>query len=343
MLFNIEQDEGHRILGYVVPDGYSGVPTISLMSEGEVVLTCAANENRQALVDAGRHETGRCGFNIGPELAPGLADLKDLSIVDAETDLLIYRRAQANRIPRKILRLETHLFPLWRFDQALREKVQYFQKGLELFGRETVTQMFLLTGVDSVYLSGRIFYRSFASCIENGFEMALVLQDPYEELAERLLVLALQGDNAATYLGERDAVRFAPAIAYAAHLPMATDRELRRALMDMPTRVAALLANPLVRQLTTANPDEMPASGAVGAALDVLASCVVVALRNDPAYFTQAMADWLGLDPKDLTLTPSFPRITELAQRLKESRTVDHLLERDLEVYECVRGAYGVG
>ena len=343
MLFNIEQDEGHRILGYVVPDGYSGVPTIHLLSEGKVILTFAANENRQALVDAGRHETGRCGFNIGPELAPGLADLKDFSIIDAATDLLIYRRPQPNRIKRKILRLETHLFPLWRFDQALQEKVQYFQKGLELFGRETVTQMFLLTGVDSVYLSGRIFYRSFASCIENGFEMALVLQDPYEELAERLLVLALQGDNAATYLGERDAVRFAPAIAYAANLPMATDRELRRALMDMPTRVAALLANPLVRQLTTANPDEMPASGAVGAALDVLASCVVVALRNDPAYFTQAMADWLGLDPKDLTLTPSFPRITELAQRLKESRTVDHLLERDLEVYECVRGAYGMG
>ena len=343
MLFNIEQDEGHRIIGYVVPDGYSGVPTIRLTCKGEVVLTCSANENRQALVDAGRHETGRCGFNIGPELAPGLADMKDLSIVEAETDLLIYRRAPQDRIQRKILRLETHLFPLLRFDQCLQEKVQYFQKGLELFGRETVTQMFLLTGVDSVYLSGRIFYRSFAYCIENGFEMALVLQDPYEELAERLLVLALQGDKAASSLGERDSARFAPAIAFAANLPMATDRQLRRALMDMPVRVAALLADPLVRQLTTANPDEMPASGSSGAALDVLASCAVVGLRHDPAFFAQAMADWLGLDPNHLTLPPSFPHSRVLAQRLKESRTVEHLLERDLEVYECVQGAYGAG
>ena len=343
MLFNVEQDQGHRILAYVVPDGYSGTPSIRLISGGADVLTCAANDHRQALVDAGRHETGRCGFNIGPDLLPDLEQMLDLTIEDEETGLLIYRRPRPDLLNRKILRLDTHLFPLWRFDQAICDRVQYFQKGVEHFGRETITQMFLLNGVESVYLSGRILYKSFSHWIDNGFDMMIVLQDPYVELAERLLVLSLQGNSASMYLGERDAGRMAPAIAYAVNLPMTSDRPLQRALMDMPPQVAALIAEPLTRQLTTANPDEMPAKGAVGAALSVLASCAVVGLRNDHAYFTQAVAGWLGLDPAHLTMPPAFPRIAELALRLRESRAVDHLLERDLETYEAVREALRVG
>ena len=189
MLFNIEKDEGHRLFAYVVPDGYSATPTIRILSGDELMLCCTANETRQALVAAGRHETGQCGFNIGPELLPTLADLSDLTIVEEETGLLIYRRPLSRRIQRKILRLETHLFPLWRFDAAFRDKMQYFQTGLEQFGRETVTQMFLMNDIDSVYVSGRILYKNFAYWIENGFGVATVIRNPYEELAERLLVL----------------------------------------------------------------------------------------------------------------------------------------------------------
>jgi len=342
MLFSIEHDEGHRITAYVVPDGFSGVPTVRLVSGGVDVFTCSANEDRQALVDAGRHETGRCGFNIGTELVPDLADLHDLTIIEQETDLLIYRRPQPLQIGKKILRLETHLFPLWRFDENFRDKAQYFQKGLEQFGRETVTQMLLLNGIRSVYLSGRISYRSFAYWIEDGFETTIMLQDPYEELAERLLVLSLLGDAAPRYLGPRDAARFAPAIAYAAAMPT-SERQLRHHLMDMPSSVAGLFTDPLVRQLTTSNPDDMATGGAIGAALDVLASCAVVGLRKDPVYFAQAVAGWLELDPQTLATTPDFPRVPPLAALLRESRAVDHLLERDFEVFEAVKNAYGAG
>ena len=342
MLFSIEQDEGHRIVAYVVPDGFSGIPSVRLISGGADVLVCAANEERHALVDAGRHETGRCGFNIGENLVPNLAELNDLMIVDQETGLLIYRRASPDYINRKVLRLETHLFPLWRFDENFRQKSQYFQRGLEHFGRETVTQMFLLNQIDSVYLSGRLLYKSFAYWIENGFDMALIMRDPYEELAERLLVLSLVGGDAPKYLGERDAARFAPAIAYAASLPMDNKRHFQRGLMDMPSNVAALFTDPLVRQLTTSNTDDRATSSAIAGALDVLASCAVVGLRKDPTYFSQAMAGWLGLDPHNLSMIPEFPRITSLALLLKESKAVDHLLELDLEVYETVRTAYRI-
>ncbi len=53
MLFNIEEDSGDRIVGYIVPDGYSGVPTIRVCNKNKELLTFSANEKREALVYAG--------------------------------------------------------------------------------------------------------------------------------------------------------------------------------------------------------------------------------------------------------------------------------------------------
>ena len=75
----------------------------------------------------------------------------------------------------------------------------------------------------------------------------------------------------------------------------------------------------------------------------ILASCGVLGLRQNADYFLQAMIDWLALDRTDLSLAPTFPKVQTLALILQESRAVNHLLERDLEVYETVLGAMGGG
>ena len=152
-------------------------------------------------------------------------------------------------------------------------------------------------------------------------------------------MLSLLKDSAIDVLGARDASHFAPAIKFAAGLSFETERRLTRSLLDMPSNVASLLADPLVRQLTSSSPDDMATASAIPAALDVLASCGVVGLRNDPHYFQNAMANWTAMDSPDLLLHPGSPRISPLGLVLQESRAVDHLLERDLEVYETVRSA----
>jgi hypothetical protein len=101
MLFNMETDTGDRVTGYFVPDGYSEVPSIRLRSEGGEVLSLAANEIREALVVAGRHETGQCGFSVGTELIPNIRHMTDLEICDADTGLLIYRRRGRSASRRK--------------------------------------------------------------------------------------------------------------------------------------------------------------------------------------------------------------------------------------------------
>src|ERR1700677_2893351 len=108
MYFNLESDTGDQVVGYVVPDSFSGVPNIRVCSDGEELLVFAANEVRAGLVAAGRHETGFCGFRINVEMLPGLPELRNLELTDAESGLLIYRRPQDNMVHKKVLRLETH-------------------------------------------------------------------------------------------------------------------------------------------------------------------------------------------------------------------------------------------
>jgi hypothetical protein len=340
MLFNIEVDSGEQVTGYIVPDGYSGVPVVRVCCLGQELHRFPANEIREALVHAGRHETGQCGFRIDSNLLPGLADLAGLEIYDGETDLLVYRRPKPDRILKKILRIETHLFPLWGLDHSIASKFQYFAKGIENLGRESVTQLFLLNQADSVYLSGRLLYKNYAYFIEAAFQTLIVLQDPYEELAERLLVLSKIRKVGTSCLGLREAVAFEPAIAFAEALPMQDEKALRRALRQMTKEVASLLSNPLVRQLTAATPDEMPSGAAVAAALDILANSALVGVRHAPAKFLQGFAEFLQIDPATCPQLPRFAPVTPLAQLLKSSGEMDAILEKDCELYHYVETAF---
>ena len=339
MLFNIEEDSGERVTGYVVPDGYSGVPVIRVCGRGQQLTVFAANEKREALVHAARHETGQCGFSIDASIVPELRDLADLELFDAETGMLIYRRPRPDNIRKKLLRLETHLFPLWALDNAVAQQFQYFAKGIENFGRETVTQLFLLNQVESVYLSGKILYKNYAYFVESGFHTLVMLQDPYAELAERLLVLSKIRKTGAGHLGMREGAALEPAMDFAETLPIQNEKALRRALRQMPGDVALLLANPLVRQLTAASPDEMPSGGAVAAALDILANSILVGRRHEPGKFLQAFAEFLNIEAGSLPSTPQFANVAPLARLLRDCGEVDIILEKDLELYHYVEAA----
>lgn len=341
MLFNLESDTGTRVTGYLVPDAFSAVPTIRVVGGGRELLTLAANERREALVVAGRHETGQCGFSVDVSSVPGLKDIDDLEIYDAETGVLIYRRRPPAAVAKKILRVESHLFPLWHLDEGLRPHFQYFAKGVENLGSETVTQLFLLNQVNSVFLSGRILYRNYSVYIDNGFSTLFLMQNPYEELAERLLVLSKIRKIGGSHLGLRDELALAETISYAEELTAEpatiTDRKaLRRMLRRMPMDVAAILSNPVTRTLTVATPDEMPGPNAIAHALDILSTAAVVGLREEADTFVNAVYEFLGLKGAS---RPSLPRLTAVAPfaaALRDAGDAELMLEKDLELYQRV-------
>ena len=339
MLFNVDLDRGDFISGYVVCDGFADTATLALSSRGAVVHEGPADHLREALVTAGRHRTGLCGFAFDQKTVPGLEAMDDLEIRDTSSGALIYRRPRPHQVMRRVLRLETHVFPLWRLDNDLNERFQYSANQIETCGRETTTQMFLLGNVPSVYLSGRLLYRAFQQLIEGQFDVIFSMHHPYEELAERLIVLGQIKRTGSGILGLRENMSLEPTMAFAQSLPLSSERELGRALRDIPSPVARVLANPVVRQLTTTTPEEMPTKSAVSMALTTLSSFAVVGLRRAPKTFASAVRELIDIEsePPD---SATLPGVAALARMLKRTREVEWLIEQDLALYGHIADAY---
>ena len=131
-----------------------------------------------------------------------------------------------------------------------------------------------------------------------------------------------------------------PVIDFAATLPLDDGKALGRSLRRMPPDVADFLTNPLVRQLTTSTPNEMPGNGAVAAALDLLASCSIVGLRRDPDTFGTALAELLGVPAPSIPAIVTIPSVASLAERLRGTHEVDDVLGKDVELYDYVAAAF---
>ena len=342
MLFNIQADEGHRIVGYFVPDTFSGTSVIRIQGTGIEPLTFQANETRPALVTAGRHETGWCGFSLDQNLIPGLADIQDLEILDPETSVVLYRRRPIGTIiDAKIFRLETHLEPLAHLDNAFDRSFRFFYKGVEQFGRETTTQIFLLDHANSIYASGRVLYKTYEYFIEGGgFKTICMLRDPYDELAERLLVLSQAAEGNMGTLGARDSMSFEGAIEFVAQLDLSDEKQLRRAFRTMSTEDAFIFADPLVRTLGARTPDETPHDSTIAAALEALSTCAVVGLRQYPEPFLEALSALMGVGASSLPIISELEAVTSLGQVLRGIGAVKSLIERDLELYTQVKAAH---
>lgn len=339
MLFSIEADQGNRIVGYLVPDDYSGSPSLRIEDGGGAIAVLPCLEERAALVVAGRHATGRCGFTIDDTVVPGLASKDDLELYDAETGILIYRRRRASQVAhQRIFRLETHLFPLWRLDDGIERKFQYFHKGIERHGRETATQLFLLNSATSLYLSGRLGFRSYEDYINDTFRCITLIRDPYAELAERLLTLKHVRKFGDELLGARDMIAYDAAIDFAQGIE-SDDRVLRRAFRTMPKAAIANFANPLTRQLTVSSADEPPPKGAIARALDALSSFAIVGLREYQHLFIEELEALLGAPPGTLPVIREFPSVGELAAHLQCVPEAELLIEQDLEIYHTAKSA----
>jgi hypothetical protein len=339
MLFNLEVDEGSRIVGYLVPDSFSGAPLLRIADGQQDLLVLPCQDERLALVAAGRHATGRCGFTIDETLVRDLSQREELELYDAETNILIYRRRPSSQVTHKrIFRLETHLFPLWRLDEGAGRHFQHFHKGIERHGRETTTQVFNLVNSTSLYCSGRLIFKGYDNYINETFNCITLLHDPYSELAERLLTLKHIRRFGDELLGKRDMMAYGAAISFAETMEN-DEKVLRRVFATMPKLAVANFANPLTRQLAARTADEPLSKGAIATALDTLSSFAIIGLRERQDLFMDDLAHLLGTDVASLPVIPEFAAIGALAQQLRRLPEAELLLEQDLEIYHHVKSA----
>lgn len=339
MLFNIQSDKGDEIIGYVVPDDSEKTPVLRVLSEGSAIAQIPCNELRPALVESGRHSNGLCGFTINSSNVPALAEQRDVEIVDEESGILIYRRKLDTQcVPKRLFRLETHLFPLWKLDSALETHFIYFHKGIERYGRETATQILHLENAPSLYVSGRLAYKQYDALLDKSFYYITLLNEPYYELAERLMTFKHIPKYGDALMGPRDLMTFQPAIDFAATLE-SDDTVLRRAFANMPGEVIALLSNPLAHQLAAESFDSALPRGAVATALANLSLFTLVGLRERADLFAEDMEIQLNLPDNSIQIPPLMPPVHALANKLRRIPEAELLLEADLDIYAQVKVA----
>lgn len=340
MLFNIEHDRGNVLEGYIIPDGFSDEASIRVSDIDGDIIVLPCDKMRQAVVDSGRHASGLVGFRLDDSIIKGIAERKTLAIHDVKTGLLIYRRPQVEKpVQMKIIRLETQLLPMIKFDMFCGHHFQYQLPSIERFGHETALQAFHLNAVKSIYLSGRLLLRNYEEFLDKGFKAIALLSDPFYELALRIFLLKRMATTKISFLGDRDQILLAPAAEHFAETKLDDDISIRNALKKAPEKVRNTLMSPMTRQLACTFPEQVTTHSDVAPAIDLLSRFAVVGHSSDILGFQNAVGELFDIPVDDLPLPPRHLAIEELSARLKTLQIAEQLLEQDLIFDHYVRHA----
>ena len=340
MLFNVEYDHGDVIEGYVIPDGFSEEASIVVMIDdgSSVLLPC--DGSRPAVVQSGRHATGRIGFRIDSVSVPNLSNQKHLAIRDLRTGILIYRRPPVNNpVQKKVLRLELSMLPMHRFDKICGKQFQYEISSVERFGHETAMQAFHLNAVPSIYISGRLLLRNYEEFLDRGFLAIVRIPDPYYEMASRLYVMKRLAHGSLNFIDDRDKIHLSSASEYLSDLNLDDERKLKSAIKKAPEKVRDVLRSPFVRQLTCTYPEQSVGRREVAPAIDVLSRFAVVGMGEGNSHFQDAVGALVDLPGSQLPVASQHKILNDIALRLRQITAAEHLLEEDLIFYHYVQEA----
>lgn len=322
MLFNIEHDFGDLIEGYLIPDGFSEESSILVTGCDGPIIRLACDQVRPAVVESGRHGSGKVGFRLDSTMVPDLVEREILSIHDAKSGLLIYRRIPPNaRKGLKILRLETQMIPSSRLDRFCSDGFQYELHSAERFGHETTLQAFHLDTFDSVYISGRLLMKNYEAFLDCGFQALVLLTDPYYELAARIFLLKKMSNSRIMFLGDRDQLILAPAAEHFAEVDVNDRVSLRASLKTAPQKVRNVLMSPVTRQLVCTTPEQAVTRADVAAAIDLLSRFTIVGHDSDSSLFQLALAELLRCSPADIPLPSKHMALESMAGKLRICRS----------------------
>lgn len=340
MLFNLEYDRGDVIEGYLIPDSFSSKPVIKVtLNDGSSFLQ-PCDQMRKAALDSGRHATGLIGFRLDLSCVPDLAGQSELSIHDAETSLLIYRRPGSRKaLDMKMFRLELAMIPAIKLDKQIGLSFQYAMSSAERFGNETTLQMFHLNAVKSIFVSGRLLLRGYEEFLDQGFKFIGSIPEPYYEMASRLFILKRLSREKVTFLSDRDHIFLQTAARHFENVNLLDEGAVKRALKRADSKVRNTLVSPVTRQLVCSDLEQQITRRDIAAAIDAVSRFTAVGYANDIGHFHEAIGELLNVPTEELPITPRYSFLEEMAERLRNMHIAETMLEEDLIFDYYVRKA----
>ena len=342
MNFCVYLDTGLEIHGYLVPDGFSTEPKVHIRTDGaERVIEVTCWVFVEGARSQGLHKTGNVGFVLSEDNVPGISVAAHVEVSDPESGLVIYRRAQPGEfIPKKVLRLETSYVPNSELDLCLKPHFQFFEHRVEHHGFETVRQMLEILHQPSVYVSGRILLKNFRVYINYNIDTTLIsLNDPFYELAIRLIVFSRFNRQSFSFISPRDKSLFKPVMDLFDGLVVQDEAAVVRAIRNAPKETLNLLSSPFVRQLVADNPSDTPSLDNVSQALDALSQFTLFDAGRDEKTYPQHIAELFGLPEGTVRMRPQLDAVHRLADFLRKIGRVEQLLEADMVLYHFIQKA----
>lgn len=341
MIFNVHNETENSIKGYLVPNSFAAEVRIRVTSAGRTLYEGGCHEVVDDLIRAGRHETGLTAFTLDQDLIPDLAQIPDLAVFDADTGMLIYRRNQPEiYLQARLFRLETTLAPLPSQGHSLLPHFAYGLTDMQLYGNETVAQLFNLHHYASMYFEGRVYMKSHQRFLGDTIMSAVSVRDPFVSLALTIDGLGQEDRGFIDQLEERELAVLLPLAGHLEGTALDNPNAVRKRLRSAPRDVIAGLESPLIALLTGNTPGQGGARSDLPLALDLLSLFTFILLDDDAGGGHQAMAEILELHPETLQVPATPAHVTALAEELRAVPALQAALENDLIAYHCLKEAH---
>jgi hypothetical protein len=299
MLFNIDRDDGNRIIAWLVPDRPDEIPRlrVSLSDSQSPSVVVAANHQRDDLKAAGLHESGMCGFVIDASMVPNIESLPQLIIRELQTDLLIYRRGSVlgRHVEGRHFRLETSILSRTRLDMLLTSHFHMSFPNLDLYPAETVRSILGIKYSRSMTASGRVPLFAISDLLQQQqYRVSVLLGDPYREILARVLLIQQSADD----VPKLSLIAPQPVLARIRSSLKAMDgRDLEaidKSLSKLDREALNYLSDPLTRQLVEATPGQSLPRAAAQEAMRQLSTVDAIGVESDPGEYIDLIGALFG-------------------------------------------------
>lgn len=334
MFFNIDGDSGAAIVGWLAPDNPSAVPKILVRRPGEEDIEFLASIERSDVRSLGVHATGLVGFVVDDSIVKGLAGVEDIELLEAETGILIYRRFKPGKhIERKLFLFDSSIRPIEKLVGRSRNLFTLAYPSTERYGFETMLVLINNGFNKSIFMSGRSSFPRYSHFLSTAqFSTAALLNDPFEELAQRLVILNLIQKSDSTHMLPLLFTGLTALTNFVRDFPFEDSKGMLAKFRNVTDEEREALVSPMTRMFGCI-PGEAPERRHVTTALENLASMDLVGVRSRYREFSELLAGILGHDLAGDYEPVVHPSIGALADRLSRISLVADFLEDDLAFY----------
>ncbi|MCJ2094967.1 hypothetical protein MKK67_21045 [Methylobacterium sp. J-072] len=339
MRYFIDHDHGDSIRGWIVPDNPLAISRVMVSVGGQRVAEIPASVTDEAFKRNGWHATGQCTFVVTPAEVPGLPDIARLELYDADTNVLVYRRMPPDGLVRlRTMLINTGIEAETVLQAALFPHFQHCYFGIHKLPDEILTCVLTGPAAPSAFLSGAVTIPRYENFMTPDLMItAILVQDPYTEMATRMLWLKARAGDALDPTRGWRLGGLAEAAAFSDDYDFTDVKSLKRYFRMLPEPAYRLLYNPLTRQLGTRMPEDRLHPGNSIAAIEILARVGIVGHKTRYHAFASTLFDQLGIRAP-VPVPPPVPAETQaLAERLRTVKAVEEMLVFDVAMSDAVK------